>query len=403
MCQKDLSSYFGKALKIIIAPQAFKECATAIQAAEAIAKGIKRAAPKAKLILTPIADGGDGTLNVLMHAKKGTRKSSVVLNAIQMPKRVVWGILPEANPIVIIELASICGLASLPIQLRSPSTTTTFGVGQLIKRALDLGYRKFFIGLGGSATNDAGTGLCTALGVRFLDAKGKELPKGGAALAALDFIDTTNLDPRLKECEIIAGCDVNNPLIGSQGCTKIYANQKGAGPKEIEKLESSLKHFAAVVKRQFHKQIATMPFGGSAGGTSAGLFLFANAVLTSGVEWILDKIQFEHHLKNASLVIVAEGKLDGQTAYMKAPLVVAQHAKKNHIPVLALAGTLGSDADLVHKYGIDAYIPVSFPELKKPPDNALKLLEQAAEEAVRCFFLGKNGTHRYPLRLQRLK
>lgn len=376
-------------MKIIIAPQAFKECASAQVIAESIAKGARRALPEAQFILAPVADGGDGTLNVLVDAKQGEYKSCTALNACQEPQEVLWGVLPGPKPIAIIELARICGLAALPLEKRHPSITTTYGVGQVIRHALDLGYRNFFIGLGGSATNDAGTGLASALGARFLDAKGEELPAGGAALAALEQIDLSGLDLRLQECKIVAGCDVNNPLIGLQGCTQVYASQKGAASLEIKQLENSLKKFATVVNHQLNKHIEAIPYGGSAGGAASSLSLFAHAELVSGIEWVLTELAFEQLLEEASLVIVAEGKLDGQTSYQKAPIGVAQWAKQKHVPVLALAGTLGAKSSLVHQFGIDAYIPVSFLTLKTPPENALNLLEQAAEEAIRCFSIGR--------------
>ena len=328
-------------MKIIIAPQAFKGCASATNIAAAIARGVKRALPKASLILAPVADGGDGTLKVLLDAIGGKQHRTTVTGAMGSKVVADWASFEKPAPTAVIELARICGIAKLPKSQHQPLYTSTFGVGQAIKAALNKGYRRIFVGLGGSATNDAGSGIAQALGVRFLDASGKELPRGGGALAKLKHIDITGLDPRLRQTQVIAGCDVVNPLLGPNGASAVYAPQKGATQAMVEQLEHALENFAQVVKREFGVSIGRTPHGGAAGGAAAGMQFFLNAELVSGAEWILNKIGFERHLDKADLLIVAEGRMDRQTSCQKIPLVAAKIANRCKVPVLAICGTVG--------------------------------------------------------------
>jgi glycerate 2-kinase len=372
-------------LKIIIAPQAFKECAPAYVIASTIAAGIHRALPTAQLVLAPVADGGDGTLDILLAAKSGERHLSQCIGANNENKWVLWGVLTNAFPkTAIIETARVCGLADINTKKNNPSLTTTYGVGMLIQAALEKGFRRLFIGLGGSATNDAGTGLAQALGVRFLDKKGKELPKGGAALKHLHAIDASRLHPLLKETKIIAGCDVNNPIIGPNGASHVFSPQKGASKAMADKLESALTHFVEVVKRELGQDISQRPFLGAAGGMAAGLFLFCGAETVSGAEWILNEIGFQKILEDADLVVTGEGRIDFQTASLKAPLAVAKAAKLRKIPVIAIGGAIGSGAEILKEKGIDAIFAAS-PNAAEIPSNALQLLEKTAEKALTDF------------------
>lgn len=373
-------------MKIVIAPQAFKGCASAQIITSTIAAGVHRAFPDAHLILAPVADGGDDTLDILLAAKGGERHLSKISGALEETKTVYWGALTTSFPkTAIIESARICGLATLDKKLRNPLMTTTYGIGELIDIALEKGYRRLFIGLGGSATNDGGTGLAQALGVRFLDANGRYLPKGGGALTKLKSIDISKLNPLIHETEIIAGCDVTNPLLGITGASYVYSPQKGATQEMTEQLEEGLENFARIVKKELGKDIFQTPRAGAAGGTAAGLSIFCQAKLVSGAQWILNEIGFDKIIENADFVITGEGCIDFQTSHQKAPLVVAEAAKKQHIPVIALAGTIGKGTEVLKEKGIEAIFAAS-PNSSEIPPNTLQLLQKTAEKAVLAFF-----------------
>lgn len=371
-------------MKIVIAPQAFKGCASAQVITSTIAAGIHRAFPQANLILAPVADGGDGTLDILLSAKSGEKRHAKIINAMEEITSTYWGALNNTFPkTAIIESARICGK---PLHKDSnPLLTTTYGIGEIIDTVLEKGYLRLFIGLGGTATNDAGTGLAEALGVRFLDNKGRYLPKGGGALINLKTIDTSRLNPLLQKAEIIVGCDVTNPLLGPNGTSSIYSPQKGASKEMTQQLEESLTNFALIVKQQYGKEISQTPRFGAAGGTAASLALFCQAKLVSGAEWILNEIHFDSLLDHTDLVITGEGCLDFQTAFQKAPYAVSQAAKKKNIPVIAITGSLGRGAENFKGSIFHSIFPVS-PNSTIPP-NALQLLQKTAEKAVLAFFL----------------
>ncbi len=358
-------------MKIIIAPQAFKGNISAFDAAKAIQKGIQRVYPAAETILNPVADGGDGTLDALMRTLGGTLKMAEAINAAGDPCRVIWGVLPDGTTAVI-EMAKVCGLANM--KKPNPLHATTFGLGMVIKKALDAGFREFIIGLGGSATNDAGAGMAEALGAKFLDQNNQPLAKGGLALQNLSRIDLSSLDPRIKESHFLIACDVNNPMIGQEGASRIYAPQKGAGPAEVEELEKALTRFAAIAG----KDSGTLKWGGSAGGTAAGAALFLNGQLMPGIDLILEKQNFDQLLQNANLVIVGEGRLDNQTANYKAPFGIAKRAKAKNIPVIAIVGS----ADIARPDGIDAVMPLTFAPHAKIPRHTAELITEAAEQAM---------------------
>lgn len=373
-----------KSMKIVIAPQAFKNCATAGQVARALSCGVQRVLPKADVISIPIADGGDGTLSIILEANHGKKHRTRVQDAFGNKKSVEWGVIDGGWITAIIESSLVCGMGTLAKTDLNPLTASTHGVGQLIHEILDKGHRRIFIGLGGSATNDGGTGLASALGVRFLDARGKELPPGGAALIDLARIDITNVDKRLDETEIVVGCDVTNPLLGPKGASHVFAPQKGATPEMVEKLEVALANYASIVAKDFGTNIAKMLRGGAAGGMASGLSLFCNGHLVSGAAWILEKVGFTDAIKGANLVIISEGCMDSQTADEKGPMVVAKIAKALGIPVVAIVGTVGPGAERLKKHGIGTIFAAS-PRGALVPDNALTLLEQAAEKAMKTW------------------
>lgn len=338
-------------MKIVIAPQAFKGTISAFAAAEAIQTGVKRVFPEAITCLIPVADGGDGTLEVLIGVTSGA-----------------WGILPDGETAVI-EMAKVCGLRNNPLH------DSTFGLGELIKGILDEGFRSFIIGLGGSGTNDGGAGMAEALGVRFLDERGQPLPRGGISLQKLHSIDLSGLDPRVKESRFVMACDVDNPLLGPVGASRVYAPQKGASPKEVDQLESAMAHYAAIVLRDTGVDIATLVWGGSAGGTAAGAHAFLNALLKPGADLILKKLNFARSLDNADLVIVGEGRIDSQTAHHKAPFEVARLAKRKNIPVIAIVGSIGPGYD---QCGIETIMP-----LTPIHSNTAELIADATEQALK--------------------
>ncbi|MBI2935742.1 MAG: glycerate kinase, partial [Chloroflexi bacterium] len=251
-------------MRVLIAPQAFKGSLTALEAAQAVAEGARRALPRAELLLLPVADGGDGTLEVLMRSREGRAFSAEVTGPLGQPVTARWGVLGDGVTAVI-ESAQACGLLLVPPSQRNPEATTTYGVGQLMRHALDAGYRRLVIGVGGTATNDGGVGLAQALGVHFLDDRGRELRRGGVALQELATIDTTGLDPRVRQSEVQAAVDVANPLCGLQGTAVTYAPQKGASPGMVELLDRALAHLAEAVRRQLHREVADLP-GARAGG-----------------------------------------------------------------------------------------------------------------------------------------
>jgi glycerate 2-kinase len=370
-------------MRVIVAPQSFKGTLSALEASHAIRGGILHAWPTASVEPIPVADGGDGTLEVLLKGQSDTLHKATVTGPLDSPIETYWGVLPKSQT-AIIEMAKVCGLGLVPVSRRNPAFTTTFGLGELIRQILDLGYRKFIVGIGGSSTNDAGAGMLQALGIRLLDANGADIPRGGAALKYLDHLDLSSIDPRIQESHIRVACDVINPLYGPTGATQIFAPQKGASPEMVSELEIGLQTFAKVIKRDIGTDVENIPGGGAAGGTGAAFMALMGAELRAGSELILKEINFRTSLENADLVITGEGCMDGQTRYHKAPYAVAKAAKEFSLPVLALVGSLGEGYETVHEFGIDSVIPLTFLPAKNP-QNTYTLLEKAAEEAIRCF------------------
>lgn len=348
--------------------------------------GVRRALPHARCIQMPVADGGDGTLEVLMQAKSGSIQKSHVAGPLGKEIEASWGIYENT---ALIETAFICGLRLIAENERDPAINTTYGVGQVIRAAVDQGLKKFVVGLGGSATNDGGAGLLQALGAQLLDKNGHELPRGGLALKDLDQIHINKLDPRLEDCSFIVCCDCLNPLTGQTGAAFTYAPQKGASPELVQQLEKALAHFAFIVQKDLGMNIAILEGAGAAGGMAAGLATIG-AKIVPGVDKILELIQFDEALKKADLLITGEGRMDRQTSFHKAPLGVAKAAKAAHVPVLAIVGSLGDGYEELHSKGIDAIIPLSFAQVSFTQASMqcqLKLMADATEEALRLYNL----------------
>ena len=339
-------------MRIVVAPDSFKGSVSAVGTANAMEKGIKAVFPDAEVIKVPIADGGEGTVEALVTATNGQMIYQDVTGPLGDIVQSYWGILGDGKTAVI-EMAAASGLPLVPTDKKDPRITTTYGTGQLIQAALDRGLEKIIIGIGGSATNDGGSGMAQALGGKFLDADGHELPYGGAALAKLDRVDLSHMDERLKNTTIIVACDVDNPLCGSKGATAVYGPQKGASSQMVTELDAALKNFANKVGKATGKDVAEYPGAGAAGGLGAGLLYFTNAALRPGVEIVLETTGFESLVKSAQFVITGEGRTDFQTAFGKAPVGVAKLAKKYNVATICLSGGLGQGCEDVLEQGID--------------------------------------------------
>ena len=307
----------------------------------------------AETVLVPVADGGDGTLETLVQGSDGEIRTSKVTGPLGERIEAQWGAMGDGITAVI-EMARTSGLALVPVEKRDPRVTTTYGLGEAIRHALDAGFRRFVIGIGGSATNDAGAGTAQALGVRLMDAEGHDLPFGGAALAQLDRIDLSNLDNRTQESQFLVACDVNNPLTGPEGASAIYGPQKGSTPDMVAQLDGALRRFAEIVKRDIGVEINDVHGAGAAGGLGGGLVAFLDGQLRAGADIVLDTVGLTEQLEGADLVITGEGCLDHQTLYNKAPIGVADRARERGIPVVAISGSLGERYSEVHHHGIEA-------------------------------------------------
>lgn len=382
-------------MRIVIAPDSFKGSLRARQVGEAMAEGAKRVFPEAETIVVPMADGGEGTVEALLDSLGGTLREVEVEGPRGRPVRASFALLADGRTAVL-EMASASGLPLLPPEERDPRLTSTFGTGQLIKAALDAGARRILIGIGGSATNDGGAGMAEALGYRFLDAEGRSLPRGGAALIRLSRIETDAVDPRLQETEFIVACDVKNPLLGPEGASAVYGPQKGATPAMVAELDAALARLAAVIKETFGLEVADVPGAGAAGGLGAGLLVFCHARLTPGVEMVIEATGLREHLRGADLVLTGEGRLDGQTVQGKTPCGVAKAAKEFGLPVLAVGGGLGPGYEAVFTAGIEAVTsivpgPMS---LEAAMAEAEALLAGATERLLRAFRAGMEAGRR---------
>ena len=376
-------------MKIVLAPDSYKGSLSARTVAEAMREGVLRVVPDAETVLVPVADGGDGTLETLVDSTGGTVESLTVTGPLGEPVMAGWGALGDDNT-ALVEMARTSGLAMVPPDRRDPRITTTYGLGEVIRAALDARFRSFVIGIGGSATNDAGAGMAQALGVRLLDADGADLPFGGTALSALDRIDLGGLDPRTAESEVLVACDVSNPLTGPNGASAVYGPQKGATPAMVEELDAALEHFAAVVKRDVGASVRDVPGSGAAGGLGGGLIAFLGGRLERGVDIVLEVLRLEEQLEGADLVITGEGCMDFQTVFDKAPVGVARRAAARGIPVIAVSGSHGDGFSDVHEHGIAAAAPIVCQPmtLEESSERGAELVAQATEQALRFMRLG---------------
>lgn len=344
-------------MKVVIAIDSFKGSLSSMQAGNAACEGVLAVYPQAQIIVRPLADGGEGTIEALSEGMHGSIKTASVRGPLGQQVLAHYAILPESKTAVI-EMAQAAGLPMVAVNLRDPRRTTTYGVGELIKLAIADGCRNFIIGIGGSATNDAGIGMLLALGFEFVDAHGRTVDGIGGELIKIVDIKTNNRLPELAECSFRVACDVNNPLFGTNGAAYIYGPQKGATSEIIRELDAGLMHFAQIVQRVLGKDLAHTSGAGAAGGLGYAFVTFLKAELKSGIELILEEIKLEEDLSNADFVITGEGRLDAQTAMGKAPMGVAKLAKKHSAKVIALAGCTTDDAIKCNSEGIDAYFSV---------------------------------------------
>ena len=379
-------------MKIVIAPDSYKGSIYASDAARAMEDGVRRVLPDAEVVLVPVADGGDGTLETLVETSGGRIITSEVTGPLGEPVSAQWGAMGDGVTAVA-EMARTSGLALVSLEDRDPLNATTYGLGEVILEALEAGYRRFILGIGGSATNDAGAGMAQALGVRLLDAGGAALPPGGAALARLARIDTSGLDPRAAEAEFDVACDVNNPLTGPEGASAVYGPQKGATPEIVEQLDAALANFAEVVKRDLGADVDGVPGSGAAGGLGGGIMAFLGGRLRPGVDIVLDTVDLASRLDGADLIITGEGCMDFQTVYNKAPIGVARLAGERNIPVIGVSGSLGDGFTDVHEHGIAAAVAITHAPmtLDEATDRVAELIASATEQAIRLVRVGASG------------
>ena len=377
-------------MKVVIAIDSLKGSLTSMEAAGAIKKGILSVCD-ADVVIKPLADGGEGTVEALVAGMNGITKKITVTGPLFDKIDCIYGQLPESNT-AIIEMSAAAGITLIPDSLKNPMNTTSYGVGEIIKDAIHDGYRKFIIGIGGSATNDCGIGMLQALGFEFYNKEHKLVGADGKAVADIEYISTEQVLPELQECTFNIACDVNNPLYGPFGASYVYGPQKGATPEIVKFLDEGIKHFSDRVHELLGKDNANVPGTGAAGGMGYGFITFLNATLESGINIILKETALESDIQGADIVITGEGRLDYQTAMGKAPIGVAKLAKKYGAVVLAFAGSTTKDADKCNEEGIDAYFDIvsSIMTLEEAMDskNAAINMERAAQQVfrlIKCF------------------
>ena len=381
-------------MKIIIAPDSFKGSLTAAEAAEAIAAGVHNARPEAECVLIPLADGGEGTVQALVKATGGRIVHVPATDSLGNRIESFFGILNDGETAVV-EMAAASGLPLVPEHLRDPMIATTFGTGELIKAALDMGcpdrsecslsrHRRLILGIGGSATNDGGVGAIQALGGSFKDDNGREIGPGGGELARIRSIDVSGLDPRLKATSVVVAIDVNNSLTGPRGASAVFGPQKGATPEMVSALDAGLRNLAEVIRRELGTDIEYLPGAGAAGGLGAAAVAFLHAELRPGIEIVLEATQFAGQLDGASLVITGEGRVDAQTLHGKTVMGVLDAARSKGVPVLVLAGSVEPEGYDLLNQGAIAVVPIvnDTTPLNEALARAGELLAKAAEQAM---------------------
>jgi len=377
-------------MKIVVAPDSFKESLSAAGVARALARGLRQALPAAEIIECPLGDGGEGTLDAVLAATGGEVREARVTGPLGEPVTGRWGWLAEQRT-AFVEMASASGLELVPRSRRDVLVATSRGTGELLHAALDAGAERLVLAIGGSATNDGGAGLLQALGVRLLDRQGQSLGPGGAALAMLASLDVTALHPRLAEVEVVIAADVDNPLCGPQGASQIFGPQKGASPEQVRQLDAALAHFATVTAATLGRDVREQPGAGAAGGVGFAALAFLQATFRPGIEVVAELVGLDDALIDADLAVTGEGRLDGQTLRGKTPAGVLRLARRHGVPVVAVAGSLGEGYDALYEQGLAAAFslvpgPLS---LEEALAQAEVLLERTARDIGRLWRTAK--------------
>ena len=379
-------------MRVVIAPDSFKESLPAIDVASAIADGVKRVSSELEIDCVPMADGGEGTVDAIVSATGGEFVHASVSDPLGRPIRAKFGLTGDGRTAVM-EMAAASGLQLLTEQERDPLVTSTFGTGQLILAAVERGVEEIILGIGGSATVDGGAGMAQALGLKFKDDKGSEIGPGGAELLRIAAVDASALEPRLKEMRVKVACDVTNPLLGPEGAAAVYAPQKGALPADVGTLERALNNLADIAHRELNVGLDSFPGSGAAGGLGGGLAGFLGAELVPGVQLVIETVKLSERIKGADLVFTGEGRLDNQSAFGKTPLGVAETAAGLGVPVIALVGELGDGWKEITGKGLTAALSiVSSPmSLETAKQETRSLLADTAEQVLRIWLSGSRG------------
>ncbi|MBQ8558571.1 MAG: glycerate kinase [Tyzzerella sp.] len=344
-------------MKVVVSIDSLKGSLSSLEAGNAIKEGILKAIPEAEVVVRPLADGGEGTVEALALGMGGKLEGVEVTGPLGSKVACTYGILEESKT-AIMEMSGAAGITLVSEADRNPLYTTTYGVGEVMKDAIGKGCRHFIVGIGGSATNDGGIGMLQALGFGMLDKDGNQVPFGARGLKEIVTITDENVIPELKECSFRVACDVTNPLCGEAGASAVYGPQKGATPEMVKDMDQWLGAYAKLTAEKYEKANAEHPGTGAAGGMGFAFLAYTNAVLESGIKIILEETKLEEYVKDADIVVTGEGRLDGQTVYGKAPIGVAKIAKKFDKPVLAFSGAVTKDAVACNEHGIDAFFPI---------------------------------------------
>ncbi|UXS03828.1 glycerate kinase [Agrobacterium tumefaciens] len=377
--------------RVVVAPSGFKESLSAEQAADCIEKGVLRAFPGSVVTKVPMADGGEGFTRALVNATDGTIHPVTVTGPVGQPVQAFVGFLGcSSEPTAVIEMAAAAGLSLVPRGRRNPCLTTSYGVGELVRAALDRGAKRILLGCGDSGINDGGAGMAQALGIRLLDSDGNELDRGGAALTQLNRIDIKNRDPRLARVRIDAAVNWHNQLLGERGVARVFGPQKGATPEQVERLAAAMETYAAHIQNATGVDVGSASGAGASGGLGAAVLGLLCGALHPRYEIVMQYLEVDDYIHNADLVITAEGSLDGQTPFGKVPAEIARRAKAAGVPVVALAGTIGKGVRLNLDCGIDAFASIlTRPcSLEDAISSAPKLLSRAAEDMMRMIMIG---------------
>ncbi|HCL7895235.1 MAG: glycerate kinase [Raoultella sp.] len=377
-------------MKIVIAPDSYKESLSALDVATAIEAGFQEIYPDAEYVKLPVADGGEGTVEAMVAATQGRLVQVTVTGPLNKPVDAFYGLSGDER-CAFIEMAAASGLESVPPACRNPLLTTTWGTGELIRHALDAGVQQIIIGIGGSATNDGGAGMVQALGGKLLTADNQQIASGGGALEQLARIDLSELDSRLADCRIDVACDVTNPLTGPEGATAVFGPQKGATAEMIVRLDRALAHYARIIQRDLAVDVLHLEGGGAAGGMGAALYAFCGARLRPGIEIVTDALHLAELVADADLVITGEGRIDSQTIHGKVPVGVAKVAQRYNVPVIAIAGSLTADVGIVHQHGLDAVFSVIYSvcTLEEALENAADNVRMTARNVAAVLNMGR--------------